>query len=115
MRLVSASVALLLAACATHSNGPAWPASAGTVVEDDWKDDGGESLEPRSGLASGLVEGKSSDDEKKSDDLSVVAETAKETPAKATEPVDDNVQVDDGDIKIEPVDGGELVIEITSD
>jgi hypothetical protein len=45
--LAAAAVAVVQGACGGRQGGdPAWPESAGSMVPDDWKEDGGESLEP---------------------------------------------------------------------
>jgi hypothetical protein len=45
--LAAAAVAVVQSACGgRQGRDPAWPESAGSMVPDDWKDDGGESLEP---------------------------------------------------------------------
>jgi len=46
---LGAAIVVAAGACGSAAlpSGPAWPKSAGTVAVEDWKDDGGESLEPR--------------------------------------------------------------------
>lgn len=57
MRLASVSAAiaaaLLLTACGGN-RGPAWPKSAGTVAVEEWKEDGGESIEPQTASATAV-------------------------------------------------------------
>ena len=44
---VTLALALALAACGrAPAAGPAWPKSAGTVAPEDYRDDGGESIQP---------------------------------------------------------------------
>lgn len=38
-----------LGGCTGQSAGPRWPKSAATVAEEDWREDGGQSLAPRAG------------------------------------------------------------------
>jgi hypothetical protein len=73
VRLVLSLIVVAAAACGgkQSSSGPAWPESAGTVIPDDYKEDGGESLEPKvasSVEASGKPEPAKTTDVKKPDD-----------------------------------------------
>lgn len=47
------AAALLLASCGGN-RGPAWPKSAGAVTVDEWKEDGGESIEPQASRATAI-------------------------------------------------------------
>jgi hypothetical protein len=60
---------LLAAACGgkQSSPGPAWPESAGTVIPDDYKEDGGESIDPKV-AASASIEASSKPEPEKTDD-----------------------------------------------
>jgi hypothetical protein len=48
VRLAGIAVTLALAACGgkRDASGPAWPKSAGWDLPEDWKEDGGESIDP---------------------------------------------------------------------
>ncbi len=55
MNTVAITVALALALAGCHHSPPTvWPKSAGNVAVPDWKDDGGQSLEPQSSIASDI-------------------------------------------------------------
>jgi hypothetical protein len=53
---LSACAALALAACGAGASNAGWPKSAGTVPSEDWTEDGGESIAPRSHTPAAAVE-----------------------------------------------------------
>ena len=77
MKIVAIAVALALSGC--HRSPPnAWPKSAGNVAVPDWKDDGGQSLDPQGSIATDI---------EASDDAPAVAATENDAAkAKADKP-----------------------------
>ncbi len=78
MKTVAIAVALALSGC--HRSPPnVWPKSAGNVAVPDWKDDGGQSLEPQGSIATAI---------EASDDVRVAAteSDADKDKAKADKP-----------------------------
>lgn len=53
MKTVAIAVALALSAC-HHNAATVWPQSAGHVAVPDWKDDGGQSLDPQGSIATNI-------------------------------------------------------------
>lgn len=49
IRALALTAAFALAGCSSQTSGPRWPKSAATVAEEDWREDGGQSLAPRAG------------------------------------------------------------------
>jgi hypothetical protein len=112
MRLFAAGLLVALSACGgARDRGPAWPKSAGTVSPDDYKDDGGESLEPRPSHVAAI---EVAPDETPSADVKAAAAPAADKgtatspdtpPTPTTETIEiqiEDIQVGPGDIIINP-------------
>lgn len=94
-RLSSCLIALWLAACGgAAQTGPAWPKSAGSMVPDDWREDGGESLEPQ--VVAEVSEDEDEDEEVAAEEVVAdeVVEAVEDKPADAEEPAPDAPSVD---------------------
>jgi hypothetical protein len=98
-------VLTLLAACGkpAASSGPAWPKSAGWEPVEDWKEDGGESIEPRNADDVAAIE--SSDDPVPAGSTETTVEVTPEpppadapTPPPAVEPVPDETIIIEGEL-----------------
>jgi hypothetical protein len=63
-----------------QASGPAWPESAGSMVPDDWKEDGGESLEPDAPAEVAALE---TAEEVEAEEVDEVAEAVVDEPAQA--------------------------------
>lgn len=87
MRILTAALLLGVAACAGASTGPAWPKSAGSMVPEDWRDDGGESLTPH--LVAEVEESSSDDDEAIESEESEEVEEAPEPKASDEKPAEE--------------------------
>jgi hypothetical protein len=82
----AAFAAVTAGACGgRHGGDPAWPESAGSMVPDDWKDDGGESLEPDVPAEVAALETTAEVEEETADEVveAVADEPADATPAAA--------------------------------
>ncbi len=106
-------VALASLAGCGGASGPAWPKSAGSVVVDEWKDDGGESIDPHASRATAVERS---------------AEPAPETKVAAAEPAKPEPEpagagsgsgsaapAEEPPIELEEIQGEEIIIEIDDD
>jgi hypothetical protein len=92
------------------ASGPAWPESAGSMVPDDWKEDGGESLEPDAPAEVAALETAEEVEAEEVDEIAeaVVDEPAAAAPAAAPATEDTPVETAPDEIFVEE----EIVIEI---
>lgn len=112
VRTLAAALLVLVACHGARDRGPAWPKSAGTVAPDDYQDDGGESLEPRTNHVA-AIEVSADDrpapvaDSPKPAAPSSDKGTATETSTTPAAPTTDTIEIQIEDIQVGP---GDIII-----
>lgn len=77
MRRLAGVLTIALAACGGGGGdgaGPAWPKSAGWEAPEDWKEDGGESIEPQLAAEAAAIEASEEPEPEPSADVEVTVE-----------------------------------------
>ena len=104
MKFAAIAVALALVGC-HHPSATVWPKSAGNVAVPDWKDDGGQSLDPQATIVTDL---------EASTDTPAVAATDKSTAtadsASATTPSSPPTPAGKGEV----IFSDEIIIDLTN-